>query len=335
MIAGSSAGPEVSVVIPTYRRRASVERALKGLCLQTFPSERFETVVSIDGSEDGTRESVAALRAPFSLRSLWQPNGGRAAACNAGIRAARGDLVILLDDDMEPAPHFVAGHVEAHFPDRAPAGLRGVIGAVPVVVTPDSSPVVRYIAEGFAKHLEKLAQPGREIGIRDFYSGNFSIAREALLRVGLFDESFREYGNEDGELAIRLRAAGVALTYSSEALAWQHYQKDFPGLARDKMASGRTSVVSALRHPESVPAMRIGTYRRGQPRWRLLRSLLISASRPLPFLPAWVLAWIRRGERRGSPRLKDFYFLALDYFYWLGVRSALREHPEARGRLLH
>jgi len=326
--------PQVSVVIPTYRRKASVERALKGLCCQSLPPDRFEVVVSIDGSEDGTRECVAEFRAPFSLRGLWQPNGGRAAACNAGIRAARGALVILLDDDMEPAPHFVASHVEAHVPDKGSAGPRGVIGAVPVVVTPDASPIVRYIAEGFAQHLEKLAQPGREIGIRDFYSGNFSVGRETLLRVGLFDESFREYGNEDGELAIRLRAAGVALTYSPDALAWQHYQKDFPGLARDKMASGRTSVVSALRHPESVPAMRIGTYRRGQPKWRLLRALLISATRPLPFLPAWVLAWIRRGERRESPRLKDFYFLALDYFYWLGVRSALREHPEARARLL-
>ena len=303
MSVSSEPCPEVSVVIPTYRRKASVERALKGLCHQSLPPGRFEVVVSIDGSEDGTRESVAEFRAPFSLQGLWQPNGGRAAACNAGIRAARGALVILLDDDMEPAPHFVASHVEAHIPDRAPAGPRGVIGAVPVVVTPDSTPVVRYIAEGFAQHLEKLAQPGREIGIRDFYSGNFSVAREALLRVGLFDESFREYGNEDGELAIRLRAAGVALTYSSEALAWQHYQKDFPGLARDKMASGRTSVISALRHPESVPGMRIGTYRRGQPKVAAVSKRRYRRQPALPFFRDGFSRWIRRARKAARRRV--------------------------------
>src|SRR5262249_15119095 len=121
--------------------------------------------------------------------------------------------------------------------------------------------------------------------------------------------------------------------YSPSALARQHYQKDFPGLARDKMAAGRTSVVSALNHPESVSGMRIGTYRRARPKWRMLRRTLLAASRPLPFLPLWLLRFVERVEKRGSPRLPGYYFLALDYFYWLGVRSALREHPEARRRL--
>jgi GT2 family glycosyltransferase len=297
--------------------------------MQTFPAERFEVVVSIDGSEDGTREAVAAFRAPYALQAVWRKNAGRASACNAGIRAARGSLVILLDDDMEASPKFIEEHVAAH----RRGGLRGVLGAVPVAVAPDSPPVVRYIADSFGRHLEKLGRPEHEIGIRDFYSGNFSAARDVLLRVGLFDEAFREYGNEDGELAIRLREAGVVLEYSPTALAWQHYEKDFPGLARDKMASGRTSVMSAIHHPENVAGMRIGTYRRGRPKWRALRSLLITASRPLPFLPNWVLGWVRRLERRRSPRLDAYYFLALDYFYWLGVRSALREHPEARRML--
>ncbi len=319
----------VSVVIPTYRRRSSVERLLAALDQQTFPPDRFEAVVSIDGSEDGTRESVAAHACRYALRSVWQPNAGRASACNAGIRASRGRVVVLLDDDMEPTPEFLDAHVRAH----AAAPPRGVLGAVPVAVTEDSTPVVRFIAEGFAKHLQKLARPEHRIGIRDFYSGNFSIERDAICRVGLFDEAFREYGNEDGELAIRLREAGIELVYSTEALAYQHYEKDFPALAKDKMAQGRTSVLSAAAHLDRVREMRIGTYRGGSTKWRIVRSLLLLVSRIVPAVPRWVVEFVAKRERRGSPKLEGYYALALDYFYWLGVRSALRDHPAARARL--
>lgn len=329
MTGESPPAPRVSVVIPTYRRKASLERALDALSRQTFPATEFETVVSIDGSEDGTRESVAAFRAPFELRGIWKPNGGRASACNAGIRSARGTLVVLLDDDMEPEPRFLESHVQAH----SSGGRRGVLGAAPLAVEPESTPVVRYIADRFDRHLRKLAQPDHTIGVRDFYTGNFSIDRDLLLEVGLFDESFKVYGNEDGELAIRLLEAGVSLVYSSAAAARQHYQKDFPELAQDKMAQGRTSVLCALRHPETVPSLRIGTYRRGSPAWRLSRAALLAGSRVLGFVPKGVLHYVQWLERRGSRSLQARYDLALDYFYWLGVRSELQEQPGARRRL--
>src|SRR4029453_2390525 len=159
MTRASAGTPKVSVVIPSYGRKASVERALRALGRQTFPADLFEAVVSIDGSDDGTRESVAAFRAPYFIRGIWNPNRGRAAACNAGIRQARGSLVILLDDDMEPAPDFVESHARAHESDV----VRGVLGAVPVAVERDSPPVVQFIATGFALHLEKLGRPGHRI----------------------------------------------------------------------------------------------------------------------------------------------------------------------------
>ena len=325
----SQPSPRVSVVIPTYRRKASLERALGALCRQTFPASQFEAIVSIDGSEDGTRESVAAFRAPYALRGIWRPNGGRAAACNAGIREARGALVVLLDDDMEPDPLFMESHVQAH----SSGGKTGVLGAVPVAVETESPPVVRFIADRFEKHLRKLARPGHKIGIRDFYTGNFSIGRDRLLEVGLFDEGFTAYGNEDGELAIRLLEAGTELVFSSAAAARQHYEKDFPALARDKMAQGRTSVVCALRHPATVPSLRIGTYRRGSPVWRLARASLVAGSRLLGFLPKWILHYVLWLERHRSPSLQARYDQALDYFYWLGVRSELHERPGARRSL--
>jgi GT2 family glycosyltransferase len=308
----------MSVVIPTYQRRASVERLLRALGGQTLPGADFEVILSIDGSDDGTSEAVSALRPTYTLHHQWQRNSGRAAACNAGIRRASGEVVLLLDDDMEPSPGCLSAHRDRHAAD----GRLGVLGAVPIALPPDASPAARYVAEKFGAHLERLRRPGTVIGVRDFYSGHFSIRRDLLLALGLFDEDFRVYGNEDVELAVRLLAAGVRLVYSAEALAWQHYEKDFRALARDSFAKGRTAVLCAAKHPESIPAFRLGTYAEASPRWRIARALLLAltwawSEMPEVLIRLWL--WL---EGRWPQAMKHCYGAALDYFFWAGVRTA-------------
>src|SRR6266498_3763264 len=97
-------GPGISVVIPTYDRCEALARTLGALARQTLPAKDFEVVVVVDGSRDDTRAVLEMLETPFALRWLWQENLGRSAARNAGIRAARADVVVFVDDDVEPAP---------------------------------------------------------------------------------------------------------------------------------------------------------------------------------------------------------------------------------------
>ncbi len=312
----------ISVVIPTYQRCAAVHRALRALAQQTLPPDQYEVIVSIDGSEDGTREMVAQFSAPYPLRAHWQPNRGRAAACNAGIRLAEGSLVILLDDDMEPVPGFLDAHQRAH----QPGSRLGVMGAVPIAIDPATPPVAAYIGRKFNQHLEKLAQAGQPLTLRDFYSGNFSIRRDVLLEVGGYDEAFRVYGNEDLELSLRLTRAGVRLVYSAAALARQHYTKGFAGLARDNIAKGRTAVLLASKHADAVPDLKLTTYHHGSRKWRLLRAGLLGLSRAWRGTPDQVIRFITWLERRRPAKLPLYYDLALDYCYWWGVRTALREN---------
>jgi GT2 family glycosyltransferase len=315
--------PRLSVVIPTYRRRDSVERALSALAQQSVSSADFDVVVSIDGSDDGTRELLEGYQAPYALRSVWRPNRGRAAALNAGIGQAAGDVLVLLDDDMEPAPEFLAGHCRAHGVDSR----RGVMGAAPIPLDAGSPPLVAaYIGPKFNEHLVKLAEPGHRNTLRDFYSGNFSIRREVLLEVGLFDEAFKIYGNEDLELAYRLRQAGVTLAYAAEALAYQHYTKDFAALARDTISKGQTAVLLASKHPETIAELQLSAYANGSRRWRWLRASLLGLSRQWVAVPEGVAAGIGWLERRRVKGLQLYYRLALDYFYWVGAEAALREN---------
>lgn len=318
----------VSVVIPTYQRCASVQRALRALAGQTLSPDAYEVIVSIDGSEDGTEEMVARFTAPYTLRAIWQPNGGRAAACNAGIAVAMGEIVVLLDDDMEPAPGFLAAHLQAH---RSNAAL-GVMGAVPITFDRSSPPVVQYVGAKFNSHLRRLAQPGHQLKLRDFYSGNFSIRRHILIDVDAFDEAFKIYGNEDLELSLRLLNADVHLIYNREALAHQHYTKNFAALARDNIAKGRTAVLLAQKHPLTLRDLKLSTFRQGSGVWRFVRARLLELSRRWSRTPDRIVRLVTWLEQRQPTRVQFVYALALDYCYWLGATSALHEvgtaHPD-------
>ena len=322
-----SVGPRVTVVVPTYQRRDSVLRLLASFARQTFPADAFEVIVSVDGSTDGTADAVRAFGAGFAVAALEGPNRGRAGACNAGIRAASGAVVVLLDDDMEVSPGFLAAHAAAH----AGAARRGVVGAAPIVVSEDSPPFVRYMADGFRSRLARMAQPGYRLRFRDTYTGNFSATRDAFLAAGGFDETFRVYGHEDYELALRLQGAGIELTYSAEALAHQHYEKTFAAFARDGIARGRTAVLFAAKHPEVVDRIKLSEYHQWPWRWRALRGLLLRLSRVTDRVPAWVVGTVERLERRELRRLDKYYTMAIDYLYWYGAFGAMREQRAGAG----
>jgi len=313
--------PLISVVIPTYQRCFSVLRALESLANQTVSSDQYQVVVTVDGSTDGTTESVRSFVAPYALNVLSGPNRGRARACNAGIRAAAGTLVVLLDDDMEATRDFLAGHLQAH----QGSVVRAVVGAAPIVVSPEAPPFVRYMAKGFSTRLKRLAQFGYRLSFRDAYTGNFSVPRDVLLEVGAFDEAFDIYGHEDYELALRLQNAGVELTYSADALAHQHYEKTFAAFAKDGIARGRTAVLFAGKHPEIVDRIKLSEYHSGARTWRVLRWLLLKLGRVTRRVPVWVVWTMGRLERWNVPRLEKFYTLAVDYLYWFGAFGALRE----------
>lgn len=312
--------PTISVVVPTYRRRDCVVRLLTAMTRQTLDPSEFEVIISIDGSEDGTYEAVAGFESMFALKAIKYPNRGRAAACNSGIREARGDLLVILDDDMEPEPWLLAEHVRAHSArDRL-----GVLGAVPIYVGPDAPPTLKYIGAKFNAHLEKLASPGYSLQLRDFYTGNFSIPRKIMLAVGGYDEVFRVYGNEDLELSLRLKKAGVWLVYCPKAAARQTYTKDLTSLAKDNINKGRTAVLLVAMHPEARPYLRLGMSQSYSIRWRAFRRALLALSRVWPRTPRAVVHLVEWVARVRPGALNTLYDLALDYFFWLGANAALK-----------
>jgi glycosyltransferase involved in cell wall biosynthesis len=183
--------PRVSVVIPTYRRPELLRRCLDALLAQTLPPEAFEIIVVDDGHDERTRNTVEALAAgrPYAprLRYLRPAHGrGPAVARNAGWRAAAAPLVAFTDDDTIPAPGWLAHGERA----MAEAGVSAVCGRVEV---PLDQPVP-------TDH-ERMTQG---LQTAEFVTANAFVRREALMRIGGFDERFTRAWREDSDLQFRL-----------------------------------------------------------------------------------------------------------------------------------
>lgn len=313
--------PAVSVLIPTHQRRQALRAALASLGRQTAEADSYEVIVATDACSDGTQEMIDALAVPYTLRRVAPRGRGRAAAVNAALAAARGEVAIVLDDDMRVVPEFVERH-RAHHP---PGSRRCVLGAVPVELGPGSSHAARYVKAKFDLHLSRLSDPAHLALPRSFFTGNASLRVEVLREVGGFDESFGIYGNEDVELSLRLRKAGVELGYDPEAKAVQEYGKDLGGLQRDTLAKGRTTVLLARSHPEFFGDLRLADPDDASRPWLAARALLLWLTRRLPATTSVVFALFSLLERAGLWRFPLFYRPVLDYAFWAGVDAALRE----------
>jgi GT2 family glycosyltransferase len=323
-VAESGPKPIVSVLIPTHQRRGALRAALESLARQSVAPETYEVVVATDACSDGTEAMIDALDVPYALRRVEPRGRGRSAAVNAALAAARGEVAIVLDDDMRVLPAFVERH-RAHHPDGS---RRCVLGAVPVELGPGSTHAARYVKAKFDLHLSRLSDPAHLALPRSFYTGNASLRTEVLREVGGFDESFGIYGNEDVELSLRLRKAGVELGYDPEALAHQDYGKDLGGLQRDTLAKGRTTVQLARSHPEFFGNLRLADPDDASRPWLAVRALLLWLTRYRPGTTDGVFALFSLLEGIGLWRFPLFYRPVLDYAFWAGVDAALRESDD-------
>ncbi|MBR6594812.1 MAG: glycosyltransferase family 2 protein [Clostridia bacterium] len=89
----------LTIFTPSYNRAHTLGRLYESLAAQS--DMRFEWVVVDDGSTDGTAELLKGFKktAPFSVTVITKENGGKPAAINDGLRAARGEFFFMLDSD--------------------------------------------------------------------------------------------------------------------------------------------------------------------------------------------------------------------------------------------
>ncbi len=240
----------VSIVVPTLNRCDTLAHVLPTLVRQTFPADEFEVLLCDAGSTDGTYDLVGGLGLP-NLRLLRCPGLARGPSRNIGIRCARGELVLFNDADILAAPDLVAQHVRAHT-DRPGAA---VVGCEVRVDSLDEYEVVRA-----HPRRRRTLHPSwkRRLSWLFFVTGNASVARETLLRVGMFDERFTEYGHEDLELGYRLQRSGVPIRHEPAAVNYHWHPETFDVRLRKMEASGRATVALYRKHRDPRILLQMG-----------------------------------------------------------------------------
>jgi GT2 family glycosyltransferase len=227
---------------------------LEGLARQTYPPDRYEVVVVLDGSTDGSEEMARSLEVPYRLRVLAQAQRGLAASRNRGLEEAAYPLVVFLDDDLTPVEGFVEAHASAHRDSRAP-GV--VIGQSPPARFGDGDSYwVQEFRGWWEERYRRLSDPTHRWSFLDFADGNFSSPASILRECGGWDEAFSR--RQDWELAARLMDRGVAFSYCPDAIGWHHFDTSMAAALSFRRAEGASDVPFARRHPRWSAELELG-----------------------------------------------------------------------------
>ncbi len=294
--------PEISVVIPTYDRLETLREVLPTLLDQDLASSQYELLVCDSNSTDGTSEYLAQLREEHpAVRHLPGAYGGRAAARNAGIAAARGEIVLFNDADILASPNLLSTHARRHRERTgiAVVGLEVQVGDLAEYAIKRDRPEVRG-------HLHPPSR--KKLSWLYFLTGNASVRRADLLTAGGFDESFTGYGHEDLELGYRLTRMGIEILYEPEAVNYHCQSVAYEDQKEKMRLAGRSTARFYRKHPHLEVMLKLG-----------MTPLSLGAHSLLTRFPH-VLGFVdRRAERSRLARE-----LVLQYYYVSGIKETMR-----------
>lgn len=203
-----------SVVIPSYNGRKLLETCLASIERHRPESIAVEVIVADDASTDGTTEWLAQAF-PWVITVALPENGGFCRTANAGISAARGEFIQLLNNDTE----VTAGWIEAGL---APFDDPSIGSVAPLVLFRSDPSLVDSAGDsytytgwpykrGHRQSVDDWSERPREPVLGASASSAFY--RSAALRaVGGFDPAYGSY-YEDVDLAFRLRWAGFGCVF--------------------------------------------------------------------------------------------------------------------------
>jgi len=231
--------PGVSFVVPVYDGERTLDAALRSI-LAEIRDRPAEVLVVDDGSTDGSRRVVEGHLGSGRIELLQGAGRGAAAALNLGIRRARHEIVCQIDQDVAPDPGWLERLVAALGAGEEVAAAQGRYR-----VSRADGVLARVMALDLDLRTSRLP---REVD--HVCTGNTAYRRSALLRVGLFDESFG-YGY-DNCISYRLGRAGYRLVFCPEATSVHRWRSRLAAYLSQQfgVAYGRLDLVA--RYPERV-----------------------------------------------------------------------------------
>lgn len=226
----------VSVIIPCYRDSATLERSIKSVLAQSYPA--IEIIVVNDCSPESEEINRIVARYPKISYLCNDTNLGLAAARNAGIAAASGDYIALLDADDEYHPNKIYAQVAA-----AEQGVALTCGVTYVWANGR-----RTISRISKRGLRFFVRPEQIIFRNTLNGAGLFIERDLLQTHGCFDVTLRSC--EDFDLWLRLLLKGTPIKDIGQPLYFYHINP--AGLSKNLLNISKWEVEAFRKHVNRV-----------------------------------------------------------------------------------
>lgn len=98
---------KLSVIIPTRNRASLLDRTINSITEQTLSTDDFEVIVVDNGSTDNTKEIAFKYEKALNLNYIYEPKPGLHEGRHAGLKNAKSDILVFIDDDIEAFPEWL------------------------------------------------------------------------------------------------------------------------------------------------------------------------------------------------------------------------------------
>ena len=232
------------IIIPTRHRHDRLNTLLRCLDHQRLENnDGFAVIIAFDGDR-----APHDLYQPvdYGITTLDLPRVGISAAKNRAVAASRADVLLLLNDDIEPAPDFVHHHLAAQR-----SGHPIVLGDTPFKPPPDPTLLDVCLARTEMIFSYASLRAGRCHGFRTAWNLNLSVRRDLLTGFdGPFDESLRPFMYEDIELAHRLIGERPSVYFCPAARALHDHRYSIGDYFVREAMLGVTAPLLAAANPD-------------------------------------------------------------------------------------
>lgn len=229
---------DASIIVPARNAARTLGQCLASLLAQHAPGKSFEIIVIDDGSIDETAE----VARKYPVHCLSQSRTGPAGARNAGVRQARGEIILFIDADCQAAPDWLDQMLKP-FADRSVSAAKGSYR------TRQREWVARVVqAEYEGKY--RYMRRSRRVDFIDTYSAAF---RKSIFNwAGGYDTSFPYPSVEDQEFSFRLAKAGCRMVFNPDAVVYHLHAASLLGYFKKKFRIGYWKVRVLRRYPAKV-----------------------------------------------------------------------------------
>jgi GT2 family glycosyltransferase len=234
----SAVTPMISVVAAARDDEGTIAACLESIGRLQYPN--YEVIVVDDGSRDRTADIAASIGGPRLTRVIREPRVGFGAACNAAVRAARGDFIAFTRGDCIVDADWLGMTVRSMF--------EGSLDACRGPIYPS-----RSAADGLAARALAALANSHPVDAAEDYAGsltdrNMILRKASLIAVGGFDARFIDEGG-GADLWARMIEARMTLGWCPAGFVWRSACTRVGEFYRRRLGRGRADGMLALKHP--------------------------------------------------------------------------------------